>query len=149
MKYLAIPILLSATALFASQQITTPTHNTQNMSVRASKIIGMAVENPQGESLGSINDMMVDVSSGEIQYLAVAHGGVLGVGDKLFAVPMKAFKCVYDKESDQYTLVLNVTQERFENAPGFNQDQWPDMADAKWKATVNGYYQNGAKTIER
>ncbi len=148
MKFLAIPLMLAASALFAAEPATTTKAN-KDMNVRASKVIGMTVENPQGESLGSVNDIMINFADGHVQYLAVSHGGVLGVGDKLFAVPMKAFECKYDAKNDQHKLVLNITQERFDNAPGFNQDQWPDMGDSKWKSTINEYYKHGGRTTER
>ncbi|MBA2659332.1 MAG: PRC-barrel domain containing protein, partial [Nitrosospira sp.] len=36
--------------------------------------------------------------------------------------------------------LLNVEKERLESAPGFNKDDWPDMADPSWQNTINAYY---------
>jgi hypothetical protein len=35
---------------------------------------------------------------------------------------------------------MNIAKVRFENAPGFNSDNWPNMADQAWADSVNSYY---------
>src|SRR5687767_14741738 len=60
---------------------------TAGSSIRASKLIGMNIQNHQGESVGEVNDIVLDGNSGKIRYLAVTYGGLLGVGNKMFAVP--------------------------------------------------------------
>ncbi len=142
---LAISCFMLTTSLVAGDK---NSHANKDMSIRASKIMGMEVHNMQDESLGTVNDIVVDVESGKIEYLAIAHGGVLGVGDKLFAVPMSALACQYDTENETHTLILDVSSKKFENAPGFNQDQWPDTAnDKEWKKAVNDFYVKTNKKI--
>jgi sporulation protein YlmC with PRC-barrel domain len=60
--------------------------------LRMSELIGMDVRNAKGENLGDIKDLVVDADSGRIQYAVVGIGGVLGIGEKLSAFPMSAFK---------------------------------------------------------
>ena len=52
----------------------------------ASDLIGLKVVSPQGESLGKIEDLVVH-PGGDVAYGVLSFGGVLGVGDKLFAIP--------------------------------------------------------------
>lgn len=66
---------------------------TSGHSVRASKLIGMNIENSKEENVGEINDIVLDSKSGKIQYLAVTYGGFLGLGNKMFAVPFEAIAC--------------------------------------------------------
>src|SRR3569833_2154571 len=47
---------------------------------RSSKLIGMNVKNPSGESLGEINELVIDVNTGRISYAALSFGGILGLG---------------------------------------------------------------------
>ena len=55
---------------------------------RASKIIGTEVRNADGKKIGTVKDLVIDdPQSGRISQVVIAVGGVLGVGDKLFAVP--------------------------------------------------------------
>lgn len=115
---------------------------------RASKLTGMNVRNMQGEELGTINDFMVDVQTGKVQYAAMSVGGVLGVGDKLFAVPFAQLK--FDHGQDEMFFVLDMSKEKIAAAPGFNQNDWPDFADPKWAAKVEQHYRKvETRTSER
>jgi sporulation protein YlmC with PRC-barrel domain len=88
----------------------------------ASSIIGDKVENNQGESVGKIKDIMLNLQDGKIQYLIIEFGGFLGIGEKLFAIPFSALKLNADKED----FVLDVEKSFLEKAPGFDQAHWPD-----------------------
>lgn len=114
--------------------------NKAGIVTRASKLIGMNIENPQGESLGEINDLVMNTSTGEVKYAAVTYGGFLGVGNKMFAVPFEAFNIKQKPDSTEHTLVLNVNQKRLEGATGFDEDHWPDFADATYLADLNKRY---------
>jgi sporulation protein YlmC with PRC-barrel domain len=60
---------------------------------RASKVVGLSVYNDNNESLGSINDLLMD-KSGNIKGVVIGVGGFLGVGEHLVAVPMDKIKFV-------------------------------------------------------
>ena len=57
-----------------------------------STVIGSKVVNQQGEDLGTIEDIVVDVDVGRIAYAVLSFGGFLGMGDKYFAIPWEAFR---------------------------------------------------------
>lgn len=122
--------------------------DSQGTPLRASSITGMPVRNAANDNLGSINDFVVDMPSGKIRYLAVSYGGFLGLGDKLFAVPPSAFRLMHDADRDRHYLVLDVTEDRLKNAPGFDQNNWPDFADATWQKQVDDYYAPSTRDIE-
>ncbi len=50
----------------------------------AATLIGDKVVNAQGEGLGEIEAIMLDVRSGRIAYAVLSFGGFLGLGSKLF-----------------------------------------------------------------
>lgn len=102
----------------------------------ASTITGDEVCNLQGETLGEIQDVMLDIVEGRIRYAVLSSGGFLGMGDRLFAVPWKALKL--DQGNKRF--LLDVDKDRLENAPGFDKGQWPNMADPKWNSTVESFY---------
>ena len=58
------------------------------------------------------------------------------MGSKLFAVPWSAL--TLDTENKRFT--LNVSKDRLERAPGFDQDKWPNMADQSWAKSIHSYY---------
>jgi hypothetical protein len=60
---------------------------------RASKVVGLKVYNDNNESLGSINDLLMD-KGGSIKAVVLGVGGFLGVGQHLVAVPLDKIKFV-------------------------------------------------------
>ncbi len=102
----------------------------------SSSLQGNSVHNRAGEELGSIEDFMLDVQTGNVRYAVLSFGGFLGLGDKLFAVPMQAL--TVDQEDECF--ILDVDKERLKDAPGFDKDDWPNMADHTFTRDVNAYY---------
>jgi sporulation protein YlmC with PRC-barrel domain len=102
----------------------------------ASTLTGDAVKNAAGEDLGKVDEIMIDIPSGKIAYAVVSFGGFLGMGNKLFAIPWSALKL----NEDTKHFVLNVDRKTLEAAPGFDPDNWPDMADTNWASQLNTYY---------
>jgi sporulation protein YlmC with PRC-barrel domain len=102
----------------------------------ASSLIGDKVRNPEGEDLGKIEEFMIDLDTGCIAYAVLSFGGFLGLGDKLFAIPIQAL--ALDEDNKQF--VLNVSKDKLKNASGFDKNNWPDMADRTWGASVHEYY---------
>jgi len=102
----------------------------------ANALIGHKIYNPQGEHLGDIKDVMLDVDLGKVAYSVLSFGGFLGMGDKLFAIPFEAFRL--DPSNDR--VILNVPKDRLKNAPGFDKDHPPSAADRKWGAKIYEYY---------
>lgn len=102
----------------------------------AGTLKGTKVVNRKGEKLGEMEEIMIDVVNGEVSYVVLSFGGLLGIGDKLFAVPWEALEV--DEKNEQ--IVMNVTKERLENAPGFDKNNWPESPNATWLGEVYSYY---------
>lgn len=102
----------------------------------ADTLEGDDVVNYQGDDLGKIKDIMIDVAAGRVAYAVLSSGGFLGIGDKYFAIPWSALTL----DADHKRFVLNVDKERLKNAPGFDKDHWPTMADLTWATEVHRYY---------
>jgi hypothetical protein len=105
--------------------------------IRGNMFVGANVENPQGQNLGDIKDIVIDRASGRVAYAVVSFGGFLGMGEKLFAVPWGAFS---QPKADKETFVLDVDKERLKNAPGFDAHNWPQMASREWVTSLYSYY---------
>ncbi len=103
----------------------------------ASSLRGTDVKNTKGENLGELKDLMIDVESGRVSYAVLSFGGFLGMGDKYFAIPLQKFSV--DTEDEE--LILNVSKEQLENAPGFDKDNWPSSADREFHDEVYSYYE--------
>lgn len=102
----------------------------------ADTLQGDDVVNHLDEDLGKITDIMIDVPSGRVAYAVLSSGGFLGMGDRLFAIPWSALTLDITRKC----FILDVDAERLKNAPGFDKDHWPSMADVTWAREVHAYY---------
>jgi len=102
----------------------------------ASTLSGDKVRNSHGEDLGKIEDFMLDMDSGRIAYAVLSFGGILGIGDRLFAVPPEALML----DNEEHCFVLDVDKKALENAPGFDKNEWPDFADPSFGSQIYSYY---------
>ena len=153
---LTVPaLMLASTALAAEKEMktTTPVQKMQQERIvtqtrpaatilKMSEVIDKTVENTNGDNLGEIKDIVVDPSDGSIVYAVVEAGGFLGLGEKYFAIPWRAFQTIPDKDDkgDIDRLILNIDKDRLTKAPGFDKKNWPNMADEQWGQTVHSYY---------
>lgn len=133
LRLLTIPALGAGLALSAqAQQGQPPAANSsaratataaqpgQNYrAVRASKLIGMEVRNPQGTNIGKINDVIVDMTSGKVRYAMLEFDPGILQGERLFAVPTNELRMAGDRDQ----LVYNMTRERLERA-GVERSTW-------------------------
>ena len=102
----------------------------------ADTLLGNDVYNKDGEDLGDIKELMIDMASGRLSYAVLSFGGLLGMGDKLFAVPWTAL--TLDTANKRFT--LDVPKSKLDGAPGFDKDHWPSMADSSWLTEVHRFY---------
>ncbi|HLY63271.1 MAG TPA: PRC-barrel domain-containing protein [Terriglobia bacterium] len=105
----------------------------------ADTLTGDKVVNLNKEDLGKIEHLMIDLNTGRVAYAVLSFGGFLGMGDKLFAIPWSSLTV----DTEQKRFILNVDKALLERAPGFDKNNWPNMADRKWGTGVYTYY--GAK----
>lgn len=102
----------------------------------AETLAGDSVVNVDGEDIGKLEHIMIDVRSGTIAYAVLACGGVFGAREKLFAIPWSALAL----DASRKCFVLDVARDRLESAPGFDRDHWPRMADPEWAREVHEYF---------
>jgi sporulation protein YlmC with PRC-barrel domain len=105
--------------------------------VPASKIIGETVVNRQSENVGKVHELVIDAKRNRVAYVVLSYGGLMGMGNKLFAMPWEAFEF----SATGNKLILNVDKEKLKAAPGFEKgDKWPDFSDRVWGESIYNYY---------
>ena len=102
----------------------------------AATLDGGKVITSDGEDIGKISDIMLDVRGGRIAYAVLSSGGFLGMGHILYAIPWSALTL----DTDEKCFRLDITAERIKNAPGFDKDHWPAMSDPQWGSSLHEYY---------
>jgi sporulation protein YlmC with PRC-barrel domain len=91
--------------------MTTPSGHTS--AIRAKKVIGTAVNDQTGKTIGEVEDIVLDKQSNNIMFAIVSFGGFLGIGEKYHPVPWSSLK--YDPSQDAY--VVNFTKDQLKAAP--------------------------------
>ena len=102
----------------------------------ASTLESDEVRNSAGEKLGKVDEIMIDIPSGRVAYAVLFFGGALGMGNKLFALPWDIVRV----DEDEKCFILDVNKEMLKTAPGFDKDNWPDMADRTWASGIFEHY---------
>lgn len=105
-------------------------------SLSATTLIGDPVRNSEDEDLGKIEDLMIDLDTGCIVYAVLSFGGILGMGGKLFAIPWSSLQVDMEEECFRF----DVDKETLEEAPGFDEDNWPSPQDYGIVTTVYQFY---------
>jgi sporulation protein YlmC with PRC-barrel domain len=102
----------------------------------ADTLDGTKVVTADGEDVGKISDVMLDVRGGRIAYAVLSEGGFLGMGATLHAIPWSALTL----DTDEKCFRVDITAQQLKEDPGFDKDHWPAMADATWGTHIHQYY---------
>jgi sporulation protein YlmC with PRC-barrel domain len=132
---LACGLMMSWTALAPAADTDTGSKIAVPKAYRMNKLRGVEVRNLQGEKLGTVDDFVVNMETGTINYVALGTGGVLGLGEKLFAIPFNEVKMSMD--GNNIFFVVNVSKTKLKNSKGFDKDNWPENATAGFAEAVD------------
>jgi sporulation protein YlmC with PRC-barrel domain len=90
--------------------------------MRASALMGANVTNMANESVGEINDIILD-KDGKVAAVVVGVGGFLGIGEREVALDYKSLTIKYDPNAmtnaGATTIQVNATKESLKNAPAW------------------------------
>ncbi|MDP1874039.1 PRC-barrel domain-containing protein [Phenylobacterium sp.] len=112
-----------------------PADRTDMRLIAADKVEGVSVYNPQGEKLGTVENIFIDKHSGQAEFATMAFGGLLGMGEKHYPLPWSVL--TYDTEQDGFVVALE--KDTLEGAPGYDKSRFSG-ADYGWREEVTGYY---------
>jgi PRC-barrel domain len=104
--------------------------------ISAGKVQGTPVYNTQGESLGEVEDVMIDKRSGKIAYAVMSFGGFLGLGNDYHPLLWNTLK--YDTRQDGY--IVGLTKQQLEAAPRFSRDDNPAWGNRAFEQSIHDYY---------
>jgi sporulation protein YlmC with PRC-barrel domain len=107
--------------------------NVQNF--LASAIRGYDVRTEDGEKLGDIEDILLNVEEADIAYILLSVGGFLEIGEKIYPIPVSSVDIVTGKD-----VVLSVSKANVMHAPWFPHDKWPDMENPQWRRELRNYW---------
>ena len=104
---------------------------------RSGNVIGIPVKTPDSKGIGEIQEVVIDIATGQVAYAVLCFGGHFGFGEKFFAVPWKEFKVVHDDDGPYF--IVDTTREKLKQLQGFNIEDWPEVADSNWDNHLKVY----------
>lgn len=114
------------------------THESATL-IAASKVKGTSVYNAAGESIGSIDDVLINKLSGHVAYAVLSFGGFLGIGEKHHPLPWNQLK--YSEQFGGY--VVSLDKKRLEGAPSYGTSDVPDWNSTEYTGGIDRYYGPG------
>ena len=95
-------------------------YTTQPGQMRASKLLGLNVKNNANETIGEINELILD-KDGKVAAVVIGVGGFLGIGQHEVAIDYKSLNIKYDPnamtDAGATTVVVDATKESLKAAP--------------------------------
>jgi hypothetical protein len=95
----------------------------------AREVLGAKVRDLVGEPLGTVEDLVFDPATGKISYAILAYGGLLGVGEKLFPIPLER---LHWRPGDECFVLQHhgLTRDQLKEAPHVSRARWRlDLVD--------------------
>jgi hypothetical protein len=104
--------------------------------ISSDKVEGTAVYNRNGDRLGTIDHLMIDKFTGQVEYAVMSCGGFLGIGESYSPVPWKSL--TYDMNLGGY--LMDTDRARLESAPRFLSSDQPNWSDRGYTERVDQYW---------
>ncbi|HWF19932.1 MAG TPA: PRC-barrel domain-containing protein [Verrucomicrobiae bacterium] len=102
-------------------------------SERLSQLMGATVKDQQGNTIGQINDFVVNPMSGRIQFAVISLNDQSG---KLAAVPWQLVR----PGADPTTCSLSVSKDKLDNAQTFDASSWPDFSQPSTSQQIYSHF---------
>ena len=109
--------------------------STDTKLIAAADVEGTAVFDVRGEKIGTVRDVYIDKHSGQTEFVSMAFGGVLGVGEKYHPLPWSAL--AYDNSLHGYLVGLD--KAALADGPVFGEEQL-EGDESVWGDEVREYY---------
>ncbi|WNO54989.1 PRC-barrel domain-containing protein [Stakelama saccharophila] len=102
--------------------------------IASDRVEGTSAYSRDGEKLGQVERFMIDKASGQVEYVILSFGGILGLSGHYYPLPWQAL--TYDISRRGY--ILNVTRAEVEDGPRYQSD--PPQFDEEYGRMLYGHY---------
>ncbi len=104
--------------------------------IASDRVEGTVVYNRRGERLGTIERVMIDKLSGQVQFAVLSSGGFLGIGESFHPLPWGVLN--YDPNQGGY--VVDLDRNSLQSAPYYTGANEPNWSDREWQQAIGKHY---------
>ncbi|MBI1345587.1 hypothetical protein GC163_04795 [bacterium] len=146
----AVALIVTAATQLNAQQVTARKPDTSSASASAAEqtgrvtrvreLLGLEILNEAGESYGVIDDLLLNKTSGQVEYVLVAPEKD---SRELYPMPWKSLALYQGENADDQYVVVGMEREQFVKAPTITRQELPTMTYTQWNAyvpQVTSYY---------
>jgi sporulation protein YlmC with PRC-barrel domain len=138
----AVTEAVTATAPAATDEVGTGLGAEANVPAQLTRLMDFEVQNANGDSLGDVNDMVVDLGAAQVTHIILGAGGFLGIGERAIPIPWNsAHVSVVDTDTNQCAFVVDVSNETLQNVPDFDPNS-VDFTSPDWSTEIDDYWTN-------
>jgi sporulation protein YlmC with PRC-barrel domain len=130
-----IPRVRTRNSQIARSNVMT-TSSGHTSAIRVSKVLGTKVQNPAGQKIGQVEDVILDKESNHIMFAVLSFGGFLGVGEKYYPVPWSSL----DYDENQSSYVVGYTKEQLQGAPAGSVEELTQNDGLNFRDRTYDYY---------
>lgn len=113
-----------------------PTSSGHTSAIRVSRVLGTNVQDPAGEKIGEVEDVILDKQSNEVMFAVLSFGGFLGIAEKYHPIPWASLK--YDENRKAY--VVDYTKDQLQAAPAGSVDELTQNDGLNFRDRTYAYY---------
>jgi len=110
--------------------------------LRARQLEGMKVEDSDGQKAGTVRNVVLNLNTGNLRYVVIGYGGILGVRATLKLAPTQVMSAATTKKQ---TLAINATTPQWRGAPAFKYSNLTTIAEQDRAREISRYFQTSAK----
>jgi sporulation protein YlmC with PRC-barrel domain len=103
--------------------------------IKTGDILGMQVAGIDGDKLGAVRELFLELSSGQVAFVIIEAAGLLGRGGKFHPVPWPAVR--YDAVARNFQ--VEMTKADFKASPSYDREQLANR-DYGWDEQANRYF---------
>jgi len=96
-------------------------------------LIGQPVRDLNNQTLGRIDDLVLNADRTRVEYAAVTTGGLLGLGVSYVPVPWEDLAIKHTGRGEIESITVNITQDQWNQLEGYAAGNWPEKADPNWR----------------
>jgi hypothetical protein len=108
-------------------------NNETHRLISSAKVDGTECYNRNGDHLGTVDHLMIDKYTGQVQYVVISFGGFLGIGESYHPLPWQSL--TYHTGMGGY--VVDADRARLERAPRYMSSNMPDWNDRSYRSRVD------------
>lgn len=132
-----VKTLTALVSILAFAQIAGAQSRDFSLPIKATQLTGLKVEDTDGQKVGTVRNLIIDMQTSRVKFAVIASGGFAGIHSTLKLAPAQIMSAATTKRE---TLSINATLGQWKGAPAFSRSQLASFAEPKAAERITLYF---------